>query len=79
MPEVDCYKGCPTILNSLEAALVVADKLYREIPEGQHFFDKDFGPISQDPEQHADDDRSKLSLYFNGTPPPGGYPKPQNI
>ena len=47
-PIVDCYNGIPTILNSEEAALVYVDKLYHSLGETEEFFDKDFGPKSED-------------------------------
>ena len=43
VPDLDYYKGCPTILTSEEAALCIAEKLYKSIPDGKEFFDTDFG------------------------------------
>jgi len=59
LTEDDYFRGIPTILNSELAALVMAEKLYKEVDEYSHieqddddeleetdklFFDQDFGP-----------------------------------
>jgi hypothetical protein len=44
-------RGIPTILNSLEAAILVAEKLYREVPKGEYYIDKDFGPQGDDDQE----------------------------
>jgi hypothetical protein len=41
-------RGVKTILNSLEAALLVAERIYREVPKGEYWYDKDFGPKDED-------------------------------
>lgn len=50
-PERDCFKGIPTILTCEEAALVTCEKLFNEIPDGEMFLDKDFGPKDDDDEE----------------------------
>jgi hypothetical protein len=47
VPERDYYNKCPTILNSEEAALVIAEKIYNSLGDVE-FFDKDFGPKDDD-------------------------------
>jgi Calpain family cysteine protease len=82
VPEKDYYHGIPTILTSLEAAIVIADKLANEIPEGEEFFDEDFGPKKGEEEANEDEDdndKKDLSMYYNGSPPANGYPKPSRI
>jgi hypothetical protein len=44
VPERDCFNGIKTILTSEEAALVMADELFKAIPSGKKFVDPDFGP-----------------------------------
>jgi hypothetical protein len=47
------------MLTSEEAALCVAEKLYKSIPEDKEFFDTDFGEAFK-----GDLEGSKNSLYF---------------
>ena len=44
VPELDYYRGIPTILTSEEAALVVCNKIFNSIDDDAEFFDQDFGP-----------------------------------
>ena len=71
--ERDCYKGIKTILTSEEAALVMADELYKSIPHGEKFLDLDFGPKNPD-----DKEGNANSLYYDGNPP-SGYTDPEDI
>ena len=73
VPEKDYYNGIATIITSEEAALVVAEKIYRSIPEGEEFFDKDFGPKDEN-----DEEGSRKSMYCTGKPPPG-YTDPAQV
>ena len=43
IPDLDYYKGCPTMLTSEEAALCVAEKIYKSLGEEEEFVDTDFG------------------------------------
>ena len=47
-PKIDFYNGIPTILNSEEAALVVAEKIYNSLGIDDEFYDRDFGPVNDD-------------------------------
>lgn len=61
---VDYYRGISTILNSEVAALAKCLQLVGEIEQGQHWFDKDFGP------QSSDDLEGKAnSMYCLGVKP----------
>lgn len=45
VPERDFfYPKVRTILNNEKAALVVAEKIFNSLGEGEEFFDTDFGP-----------------------------------
>lgn len=58
MPERDYYiSGLTTILNGEKAALVMAEKLYNTIPEGEEFYDKEFGP-----KYEGDDEGNRMSM-----------------
>jgi hypothetical protein len=39
VPELDYYRGCPTILTSEEAALVVCNKIFNSLDNDTEFFD----------------------------------------
>jgi hypothetical protein len=43
IPALDYYKNCPTMLTCEEAALCVAEKIYKSLGEEEEFFDTDFG------------------------------------
>jgi hypothetical protein len=59
IPDLDYYKGCPTMLTSEEAALCVAEKIYNSIRDDKEFIDTDFGESKK-----GDIEGSKRSLYF---------------
>jgi hypothetical protein len=62
VPELDYYRGVPTILTSEEAALVVCNNIFNEkLANDEEFFDMDFGP------KHKNDiEGSTKALYFPG-------------
>lgn len=66
-------EGCTTIVNSETAALALAEQLFKDMPQGERFFDKDFGPKDK-----KDLENSRISLYATGEAPPG-YVKPEQI
>ena len=72
IPKRDFFReDTPTILNSEEAALVMAEKLYKAVtPNQKWFIDKDFGP-----KDNKDEVGNKMSLYASGVPPTN-YVKP---
>jgi calpain len=70
----DYFRGITSILNSETAALAKAEEIYNSLKEGEEFLDVDFGP-----KKDSDTSRNKNSLYFNGTPPAPGYPKPEDV
>ena len=72
-PKDDFFRGVPTILNSEEAALVIAEKIFNSIPDGEKWVDLDFGP-----KDDKDVNGNRLSLYFNGEGPKG-YRKADDI
>ncbi len=55
--ERDMYKNISTILTSEEAALVICEKLFNAIPNGEQFFDPDYGPKNE-----ADEEGSRKSM-----------------
>jgi len=59
IPDLDYYKGVPTMLTCEEAALCMAEKLYNSLPDDREFFDTDFGPTSKD-----DIEGTSKALYF---------------
>ena len=59
VPELDYYRGIPTILTSEEAALVVCNKIFNSLDNDTEFFDQDFGPKTKD-----DLDGSTNAMYF---------------
>ena len=59
IPDLDYYKGVPTMLTCEEAALCMAEKIYNSLPEDGEFFDSDFGPI-----RDGDLEGSSKALYF---------------
>jgi hypothetical protein len=59
IPAEDYYKGCPTMLTSEEAALVVAHKIFKSIPDGGEYFDPDFGARFEN-----DIEGTSKALYF---------------
>jgi hypothetical protein len=63
IPDVDYYKGCPTMLTSEEAALCVAEKIYKSLAEEEDFNDTDFGESEK-----GDIEGTKRSLYFGLQP-----------
>lgn len=67
-PENDYFRGVPTIFNSELAALTKAIEICKKMEAGGEdtFFDKDFGPQSED-----DLDGSAKSMYCDGVKPPG--------
>ena len=68
LPERDYFRGIPTILNSEAAALVIAEHLYKRVPDKAFFLDPDFGPKNDD-----DFEGSRSALYFNDSQPGLGY------
>lgn len=74
IPQRDFFKGVPTILNSETAALVMAEKIFKSIPDGSHFIDKDFGPKDEN-----DIDGNRFALYCTGVPPHRGFYDPSII
>lgn len=71
-PDVDNYKGIKTIFTSEDAALVMCEKIFREIKEGEEFFDLDFGPKDE-----TDLEGSAKSMYFDEEIPDGYIPATQ--
>ena len=59
IPDLDYYKGCPTMLTSEEAALCVAEKIYKSLGEEEEFVDTDFGESKK-----GDIEGTKRCLYF---------------
>ena len=69
----DFWRGIPTILNSEVAALAKCVEIENGLEKDELFFDKDFGPQSQD-----DIQGSAESMYCNGIKPQS-HPDPASV
>jgi hypothetical protein len=63
----DYWRGCQTILNNETAALLKCEQIFKTIPKGNKWLDKEFGPKTEDPTK--DEAGSRDALYFD---PPNG-------
>lgn len=72
-PKIDYYRGIETILNSEVAALAKVIEIARALGKDALFFDKDFGPQSED-----DLEGKANAMYFGGVKPQS-HPDPENV